>query len=78
MYLDSTFKCSYFAYCRSIDQHRFSSDIHVDDIAAQATRMVDFLTEENKALRLKLAMYDHKVTKLQKVNIESFIKSSVN
>ncbi|XP_045201300.2 angiomotin-like isoform X2 [Mercenaria mercenaria] len=51
-----------------VDQPRFSSDI--DHIAAQATRMVDFLTEENKALRLKLSMYDHKVTKLQKFELE--------
>ncbi|KAL4220743.1 angiomotin [Mactra antiquata] len=66
------------------EQPRFSSD--VDLIAAQATRMVDFLTEENKGLRLKLAMYDHNVTKLQKFELEiqkiheeheSLIKSSM-
>lgn len=49
------------------DQPRYSSDF--DHFIAQA-RMVDFLTEENKQLRQKLAMFDNKLTKLQKFELE--------
>ena len=41
-----------------------------DNIALQATRMVDVLTEENKCLREKLAINDKKVLKLQKVRYD--------
>lgn len=41
-----------------------------DNIALQATRMVEVLTEENKGLREKLNVYDKKVSKLQKFELE--------
>lgn len=52
----------FFSY--SSDPTRYSD---IDQIAQQASRMVELLTEENSTLRNKLAMYDRKVTKLQKV-----------
>lgn len=56
--------CSYLS-----DPARFSD---IDQIAAKATRMVEFLTEENRSLRNSLSLFERKVTKLQKVNEQVF------
>ncbi|KAL3846484.1 hypothetical protein ACJMK2_017471 [Sinanodonta woodiana] len=58
---------------QSIEQSGSQMDNHMvdlDQIAAQATRMVEMLSEENKGLREKLNAYDKKVSKLQKFEME--------
>lgn len=58
---------------QSLEQSCYSTESRIqeyDNIALQATRMVEVLTEENKGLREKLAIYDKKVSKLQKFELE--------
>ncbi|KAK3590009.1 hypothetical protein CHS0354_035039 [Potamilus streckersoni] len=58
---------------QSIEQSGSQMENHMvdlDQIAAQATRMVEMLSEENKGLREKLNAYDKKVSKLQKFEME--------
>lgn len=58
---------------QSLEQVCYSAESRIqeiDNIALQATRMVEVLTEENKCLRDQLAINDKKVSKLQKFEME--------